>query len=175
MKKSILIFGNILFLLLASSTLSIAQDAIETEVFYAYERVNYECRIPIVKPLPLPDNAKGTTESVERRSLVKGLRLMELETLLGNMPTDLSKAIQNEIPALSKKLDYRYSLPFTKIKIKISFDKSGNVDRVNVDGDKLDEHLIKALEDALFEWKFPNKQASESLKVGLELLLSPIV
>jgi len=41
------------------------------------------------------------------RSLVKGLRLMELETLLGNMPTDLSKAIQNEIPALSKKLDYR--------------------------------------------------------------------
>jgi len=43
------------------------------------------------------------------------------------------------------------------------------------DGDKLDEHLIKALEDALFEWKFPNKQASESLKVGLELLLSPIV
>jgi len=172
MKKSILISSSILFLLCGFPLIPFAQDAVGTEEYYAFEKVNYDCQIPIVKEIILSEEKEAFEAMKQHRKFATNLRFIRLKRLSGEVPNTFKKLVQEEVSMLSKTLDYQYSLAHTKVNVKLSFNNNGKVAKVIVDGDKLDEHFIKALEDALLSWQLDNSTAVKMLTVRLDLLLS---
>lgn len=139
----------------------------------------------VKQPLPLPQGVSNAAvgfdmaiEGIVHKPKKKKkpaktvvLQLSNIKALSGHLPVDFKGMIQEKIDVLSLKVNHKNSLPFTNIRIDIQLNKTGKVVKVVVDGDKLDEHLVKELEDTIGGWQFVNSKLEGEVLVRFEVVV----